>query len=120
MKIAATLITIAMLISNVPASAKYAWVGFGTATCGEFAALYRQDPTDIENLFFGWAQGFMSGLNTSRLGTGKTVDLEGAERLQRMIRAYCDANPLKQFVSAVLALYDKLAIEQGVPGFSRP
>ena len=45
-------------------------MGPGSVTCGKFAADYRQNPDQVDNLFFTWAQGFMSGFNiTETTGT---------------------------------------------------
>jgi hypothetical protein len=38
-------------------------MGPGAATCGKFAAFYRQVPQVAEAVFFAWAQGYMSALN---------------------------------------------------------
>ena len=44
--------------------------GTGVGSCGKFAADYRQNPDQVDNLFFTWAQGFMSGFNiTEATGT---------------------------------------------------
>ena len=37
-------------------------MGIGTATCVQFATEYRAD-AGIEQRFFDWAQGLMSGIN---------------------------------------------------------
>ena len=37
-------------------------MGIGTATCVQFVAEFRAD-AEIEQRFFDWAQGLMSGIN---------------------------------------------------------
>ena len=54
-------------------------MGVGTATCVQFATEYRAD-AGIEQRFFDWAQGLMSGINDALEDTmGKYRDLTSPE-----------------------------------------
>ena len=70
-------------------------MGIGTATCVQFATEYRAD-AGIEQRFFDWAQGLMSGINDALEDTmGKYRDLNSMSITQRkeILRAYCDDHP---------------------------
>jgi hypothetical protein len=67
----------------------------------------------IEEIYFTWAQGFMSGLNmASAVQNGVDRDLGGtaadmsAQKIH--IRSFCDSHPLVQYGLAVLDLYNSL------------
>ena len=96
------------------------WVGSGTVSCAKFEELYRENPSEVEFLFFNWAQGFLSGLNTLLLPEGGVEHANlappdyGAERQQSMIRLFCANNPPRPYVVAVLELYDELRRSQGL------
>jgi len=54
-------------------------MGIGTATCVQFVAEFRAD-AEIEQRFFDWAQGLMSGINDALEDTmGKYRDLTSPE-----------------------------------------
>ena len=87
--------------------------GVGIRSCAEFAKLYTSDPSTAEDIYFTWAQGFMSGLNlASAANTGMYRSIEGtpagmvAQKLR--VRSYCDAHPLAQYLSAIMDLYNNL------------
>ena len=68
----------------------------------------------MENSYFAWAQGFLSGHNFAVLAYAKNSsvapDLKSLslEEQQAFIRQYCDAHPLGSYMDAVLDLYWKL------------
>ena len=79
----------------------------------EFAKLYTSNPSMAEDIYFTWAQGFMTGLNmASAANTGVYRSIEGtragmvAQKVR--VRSYCDIHPLAQYLSAVLDLYNSL------------
>jgi hypothetical protein len=85
--------------------------GVGIHSCAEFAKLYASNPSMAEDIYFTWAQGFMSGLNmASAVYTGSARNFEGtrAEMLAEKIRvrSYCDTHPLAQYLSAIIDLYN--------------
>jgi hypothetical protein len=41
-------------------------MGAGSSTCADYTQEYRRDPDTANNLYFSWAQGFMSGQNVAR------------------------------------------------------
>src|SRR5690606_12429635 len=90
----------ALLLATTPpagsAEQTAATMGLGVTTCGEFAKAYQINPADAEFVYFSWAQGYMSGLNTVVYGlTGKVIDLSAmpTSDQQSAIRQYCNAHP---------------------------
>jgi hypothetical protein len=117
MKIALWLVAMSMVIPPALADEVASNKGVGLSTCGEFANAYRLAPAEAEWVFFSWAQGYMSAMNTAQsfpttrpqpqlhdLNSMSTKDQE------RLIRAYCDEHPLGNYIDAVLKLYNTLTL----------
>ena len=104
-----------VLTSSAAAAKEQAWSGPGSSSCSEYANAVRASG-DLHDFFFSWAQGFMSGLNTSLLPIGAQTDLAGSttDAQQRYIDDFYDGRPLATYVQAVLALYDQMRKEQGL------
>src|SRR4051812_1392428 len=88
-------------------------MGAGMQTCAVFRAHYKGHVPSLENFYFSWAQGYMSGLNVAaRRGAAnsKTADLNSipAPTQLRFIREFCDHNPLERYSAAVEALLAKM------------
>ncbi len=99
------------------AAEKAGWIGPGTMTCAQVAQAYRDHPED-ENLFFSWAEGFMSGLNTELLQRGET-DLNGLplDTQKQFIRSYCKDHPRTPYLGGVFKLFDRMRHDQGLPSY---
>jgi hypothetical protein len=85
--------------------------GPGMQSCGEFSRLYATNPTATEDLFYTWAQGFMSALNlsfVSTTGAYRLITPDGIVGYKLRLRSYCDAHPPSQYVQAVMDLYNSL------------
>ncbi len=73
-----------------------------------------QNPALIENAFFDWAQGFLSGFNIpalylSELGYPKAdLSTMSIDSQKAWLRDYCADNPLRSYMSAVLDLHGEL------------
>lgn len=106
---------VVMLGTSMEARAESAWIGAGVASCSEFAKFYREDPKN-ENLFYLWAMGYMSGVNTPMMRRSSTdlAKLDTRTQLQ-VIRQYCDANPLAPYAKAVMFLFQNMRDKQGLP-----
>lgn len=84
--------------------------GLGKESCAKFGELYKLNPTQAEDLFFTWAQGFISGLDletelqagVTRLPDGGSLPLEP---IKLQIRSFCDAHPLAPYYSSVTKVY---------------
>ena len=100
---------------------RYAIMGPGSVTCGKFAADYRQNPDQVDNLFFSWAQGFMSGFNiTETTGTYRDMTAVPIDAQKKFILNYCDQHPSLEYAKAVMELYHyKLPLKKTPPASSR-
>ncbi len=82
--------------------------GPGASTCAQFAESYRTDPIMTENMYFSWAEGMMSGMNTV-MGIQKRVtvifSVKSIEEQKAYLRNFCDAHPLVDFDVAVFSLF---------------
>ena len=90
-------------------------MGFGTATCAQFAEIYRDHPSSTEIQFFAWAQGYMSGWNRAQMKQGKpTVNLAVLQtKTQRdLILHYCNQHPLAAYLEAVEQLMSDLQMRE--------
>lgn len=87
--------------------------GAGMRTCAQFAKDYAANPTRIEELYFIWAEGFMSALNLSTAANdGFYKDFSrGDEASWKLhIRSYCNAHPLTQYGMAAMDLLNSLPV----------
>ena len=110
-----------LLIAPDAAMAKSLLAGAGAFPCAEFSDQYKENPRKVEGVYFTWAQGFMSGLNSGLLASS---DIEApylhpndfdTEDQQRHIRHYCDQHPLADYFEAVMDLYFEMREKQGLP-----
>ena len=107
---------VAILLGAAISSAAFAadegqGYGLGMHSCAEFADAYKAQPAFTEDLYFTWAQGFMSGLNLASIaGKLQFRVLNGVsmESQKTQIRSYCEEHPQGQYASAVIALYNDL------------
>jgi hypothetical protein len=84
--------------------------GIGIHSCAEFAKLYAANPKVTENVYYAWAEGFISGLNMSAIANNlsyRTPEPGGDNMRYYMlyIRSYCDSHPLSPYYGAVTTLY---------------
>lgn len=91
----------------------YTVQGPGATSCAEFAKMYQASPK-IEEIFFTWAQGYMSAINMSVLAADRSPRELGGEPAdqERAFRDYCANNPLKNYMDGVLEVYGKLPFYQ--------
>ena len=69
------------------------------------------------SLYFTWAQGFLSGVNTPlMMGSVRAANLaaRALNEQQAFIDRFCDQRPLANYVAAVLSPYDAMRSEQGL------
>jgi hypothetical protein len=112
----ATAVVIGLAFGTAPAGAEEHTtafeMGIGLSTCAEFAQTF-QASISIEDSYFKWAQGYMSGFNTAfAVAKAATRDLNGLtlEDEKTHIRDYCSTHPLDQYVTAVADLYFSLPL----------
>jgi hypothetical protein len=84
-------------------------VGDGAITCEEFGKLYAKYKTGMEDVFFNWAQGFLSAYNIEmQIHTGSIKDLGGIslDNQKAYLRGACDEHPAEIYSDAVLQMYE--------------
>ena len=97
-----------LIVDYAQAADEAAVSGIGAAKCSAFATAFKESPTLSEGVYFTWAQGYMSGMNTGLLMVKHSFRnlTERSEAEQKNhLRAYCDKWPERPFVDAVLNLY---------------
>jgi hypothetical protein len=101
--------------AGADANAKSTAAGLGLRTCAQFTQDYRKDPKGFDDLYFSWAQGVLSGMN-SGLSDSNKIDLLpagfGPESQQAFIRLYCDQHPLLFYLQAVYAVFARLSSQR--------
>ena len=114
-------LVLGLLSQTTNSMADYAIMGPGSVSCGKFAADYRQNPDQVDNLFFTWAQGFMSGFNvTETTGTYRDMTAVPIDAQKKFILNYCDQHPSLEYAKAVMELYHhKLPLKKTPPASSR-
>jgi hypothetical protein len=90
-------------------------VGLGAATCRQFTADVAADP-QVRRDYLAWAQGFMSGIISSRpsgvdAGLALNPPTFGLMAQLRFLQEHCARNETVDFSTAVEALYKRLRLE---------
>lgn len=87
--------------------------GIGTASCAQYAEIYRSDPKFAQLVYELWAQGFMSGWNFGVIDKRfyKDIGSKTVEEMNFYINAYCDAHPLSPYLEAVMDALLKMPLK---------
>jgi hypothetical protein len=96
-----------------PATNNIAVSGMGAASCAEFLQQVRENP-DMENIYFTWAQGLMSGWNTRGLADKRTIlnlALITPDQQQAQVREFCETYPDGSYLGAVYDLIQALGAD---------
>jgi hypothetical protein len=102
--------TAVLLFASSPSSAQEEWAmwGIGVHTCAEFAEHYQHGPNDVEEMYFLWAQGYMSATNIFRATFLKMpwIDYKAvpSDVQKKYLRTFCERNPSKMYMDAVADL----------------
>lgn len=110
------LVLIAVMGRPVTAAETGQGYGLGMHSCAEFARAYAANPTVTEDLYFTWAQGFMSGMNLMAIAMRlpfRNIDGNGMAIHKSRIRSYCDAHPLAPYAAAVSTVYESFPPMRG-------
>jgi hypothetical protein len=87
-------------------------MGVGTQSCAVFANSYKSDPSMWELIYFSWAQGYMSRINTTaalhnidnKNFRAANLNAMSINSQQSFLRSYCDRNPLRSYSEAATEL----------------
>jgi|SRR3974390_3207730 len=93
------------------------WSGAGAASCGQSAQRVRAPGIlgeQAREIFFSWAQGFMSGLNSPLSNRDANLVGRSTDEQEHIIDFYCNQRPSASYVQSVINLYDFLRREQGL------
>jgi hypothetical protein len=84
-------------------------MGAGSGTCAAYTQAYRDDPDTANNLYFGWAQGYMSGQNVTR-GDKPMRNLNAIPVSAQLIflKRFCEQRPTDFFAVAAQNLFNAL------------
>jgi hypothetical protein len=100
-----------MLFPPAAAAENFPVMGIGTTSCAEMTKFYRSVGEVALVSYRDWAQGFMSGLNFTKVLSGKSSRNLNAVSLRSQelrLMNYCDKHPLGRFLDGVLALCESL------------
>jgi hypothetical protein len=115
-----------LLCAGIAHAESFSTMGVGAQTCAQFVAYYRAD-AGIEQRFFDWAQGLMSGINDALEDTvGKYRDLNSMPIAQQkeVLRAFCISHPASAYRDGINSLLSRLPIVpstlRGAPAYPLP
>jgi hypothetical protein len=85
----------------------------GKSTCGKYLEQKRADPQHADDMFYSWANGYLSGMNEALASAGQPrhdLGAKSAESKVQFIQDYCKEHPLGDYLSSVLALIRSLPL----------
>jgi hypothetical protein len=86
-------------------------MGFGVTSCGAYAHDFKERGKMAQEMYFIWAQGYLSGFNSSGLyreGRSRNLSAITPDQQQTRIDIFCDAHPLLLYLTAVEELLQSL------------
>ena len=101
--------------------------GVGAQSCAQFGKDREKSSERWELVYFSWAEGYMSALNTALIflyGIDKndmSTDLRkwSVDKQEVFIRSYCAEHPLKDYREAVEALFSDMRKDQKLEDWKR-
>ena len=82
--------------------------GLGFSSCAEYAKDCQRHPQDIDDLFLGWALGFISGANATRANDFYDLAAKTSDEMKRFFRQYRNDHPLANYIDGVVELRKSL------------
>jgi len=79
----------------------------GDGPCAQFAQQFKQNPSS-EHIWYIWAKGFMSGVNSATSKTYRDLAAMSEDNQLAYLRSYCDQHPLGDYRDAVASLFTRL------------
>ncbi len=105
-------VTPTVAMAQPPAGEGY---GVGMRSCANFAKDYAANTGAAEDVYFTWAQGFMSALNLTTSadhGVYRYIDGAAMDAYKTQIRSFCDEHPLAPYVAAVMEVMKSLPVRK--------
>jgi len=107
-------IAVAVLVVIVTAEAsaqqpQAGMMGAGSGTCAQYTQAYRRDPDEANNVYFSWAQGYMSGQNAARdKSPMRDLNVLPISTQLDFLKRFCDQKPTVLFAIAAQTLFNAL------------
>ena len=95
-------------VSAADKSAKHALRGAGLTTCKSFVAAYAKKGPRA-HVYFGWIDGYISGLNEMSSGTYDRAPWQSTELLAEVVRRACTKAPGSYFFAELRAVVAAMA-----------
>jgi hypothetical protein len=100
------LVTVGEALAQQPVAGM---MGAGSSTCADYLQAYRSDPTSANDLYFGWAQGFMSGQNVAHdKKPMRNLNALPTSRQLDFLQRFCEQKPTELFAIAAQYLFNAL------------
>jgi hypothetical protein len=102
-------------VAAADAAGKYALRGAGLTRCKSFLDAYEKKGPQA-HLFFGWIDGYISGLNELSADTYDKTPWQSTELLAEVVRRACKRSPAEYFFSelrSVVAAMDEQRLATG-------
>jgi hypothetical protein len=87
--------------------------GLGLSTCAVFGKEYSRNPEYVDEMWFSWLQGYLSGLNAAlRMNGQQRHDLAGMkpDEKKEYLRRFCNEHPLDTYITGAKKLFISLPV----------
>jgi HdeA/HdeB family len=100
------LITVGRALAQQPEAGM---MGAGSSTCADYVQAYRSDPDSANDLYFGWAQGYMSGQNVAHdKKPMRNLNALPISTQLDFLKRFCEQKPTALFAIAAQNLFNAL------------
>jgi len=110
------LMAVVMLLTATATGSAFAkeefdMIGLGGNSCSQLGKSFKKNPNEVDQVYFIWYTGFVSGLNAALQMSGVGYkNVNGVRQTDKMhqLRVYCDEHPMRNFYDASLNDYQSL------------
>ncbi|MFO1464499.1 MAG: hypothetical protein U1F66_12065 [bacterium] len=99
---------IGIALTGILAAASTGWaqnitiLGAGGSTCAKYLGDSASSPA-FQSVYLNWAMGYFTAINVSNAAKAGAKTLNSTSGIEASLKAFCQANPEKNFSDAVLA-----------------
>ncbi len=99
---------IGIALTGILAAASTGWaqnitiLGAGGSTCAKYLGDSASSPA-FQSIYLNWAMGYFTAINVSNAAKAGAKTLNSTSGVEASLKAFCQANPEKNFSDAVLA-----------------
>ena len=84
-------------------------MGAGSSTCADYLSEYKRDPASANDLYFSWAQGYMSGQNVAHdKNPMRNLNAIPTSSQLDFLQRFCEQKPTVLFAVAAQYLFKAL------------